>query len=75
MMWNDIVQAPARSLHRAFMKKQAMQFLVCHSSMDVDSPKGNSFNYRFLLQVTFKIYNLRIDMVMRRAPSRQPSNA
>jgi hypothetical protein len=73
-MWNNIVQTPARAFHRAFMKKRAMQFLVCYSSKGVDSPRTNSFIYCFLLQVTFNVYNLHIDMVMRRAPSRQQSN-
>ena len=71
MMRNYLVYTPARAFHRAFMKKCAMRLLVLCPSKDDDPLRGYPLYYCFLLQLTDEVYNLHIDMVMRRAPSRQ----
>jgi hypothetical protein len=70
MMWNYIVHTPARAFHRASLKKYALQTLVLYPAKDIDSPRSISSYYSFLLQLTGEVYNLHIEMGMRRVPSR-----
>ena len=71
MMWKNYVHAPARALHRTFLMKYVMQSPILNPAKDFDFPRSISSIYCFLLQLSGKVYNLLIEMGMRRARSRQ----
>jgi hypothetical protein len=73
-MWKDLMHNPAWVFHRAFLRSYAMQLAVLCPYKADKSLQESLFNYGFLLEMTGEVYNLHIDMVMRRAPSRQQSN-
>jgi hypothetical protein len=74
MMWNDLVHRPARAFQRACVMKLAVQISAPYPSMVANQLRSDLFSYRFLLQLTGNVYNLYIDLIMRRASSRQHCN-
>jgi len=73
-MWIYCVQTPARAFRRALITKYSVHSIVLYPQEDVASLQSHLFVCYFLLQLTGEVYNLHIDMVMRRARSRQQSN-
>jgi hypothetical protein len=74
MMWNDLVHSPARSFQRACLKKLAVQKPGSCPYKVANHPRSDFFYRCCLLQLTGSVYNLHVDLDLRRASSRQDCN-
>jgi hypothetical protein len=74
MMWNNLVPPPARGFQRAYWKKWEVQMPSSYPSMVANHLRSDLYTYFLLLQLTGNVYNLLIDMVVRRASSHQQCN-
>jgi len=74
MMWNNLVHPSARASQRVYWKQCEVQMPISYPSKVANHPRSDFFNNYFLLQLIGNVYNLHIDLDLRRASSRQHCN-
>ena len=73
-MWNILVDSIAQAYQHVCLKKAGIPRTNSCTPKSASYPRSNGFNNVFLLLPTYNIYNLDIDLDVRRAFSRQQSN-